>query len=61
MSKEVMDFCNQWQLDSKCVDYLASQGPEVQREAIEKFRPKPGTTNVSGLFMGYLNSLVKWR
>jgi hypothetical protein len=25
------------------------QGPEVQREAIEKFRPKPGTTNVSGL------------
>lgn len=61
VSKEVMDFCNQWQLDSKCVDYLASQGPEVQREAIEKFRPKPGTTNVSGLFMGYLNSLVKWR
>lgn len=61
MSKEVMDFCNQWQLDSKCVDYLASQGAEVQREAIEKFRPKPGTTNVSGLFMGYLNSLVKWR
>ena len=24
------------------------QGPEVQREAIEKFRPKPGTTNVIG-------------
>lgn len=59
MQQEVVDFCNLWQLDAQCADYLACQGPEVQREAMENFRPKPGTANVSGLFMGYLNSLVR--
>ncbi|CAK9022030.1 Ubiquinol oxidase 1a [Durusdinium trenchii] len=55
--QELLDFINLWQLDQACADYLVTQTPEIQKEAIENFRPKPGTANVSGLFMGYVNSL----
>ena len=37
-----------WNLDQACADYLATQGADVQREAVENFKPKPGTANNSG-------------
>eukprot|EP00437_Effrenium_voratum_P012336 CAMPEP_0181444026 /NCGR_PEP_ID=MMETSP1110-20121109/24854_1 /TAXON_ID=174948 /ORGANISM="Symbiodinium sp., Strain CCMP421" /LENGTH=313 /DNA_ID=CAMNT_0023568015 /DNA_START=36 /DNA_END=977 /DNA_ORIENTATION=+ len=57
--EDLWNFVATWQLDQSSTDFLMSQAPEVQREALDNFRPKPGTSNVSGLFMGYLNSLVR--
>eukprot|EP00913_Durusdinium_trenchii_P008579 g8057.t1 len=55
---ELLDFINLWQLDQACADYLVTQTPEIQKEAIENFRPKPGTANVSGFLAAWV--LKKW-
>eukprot|EP00931_Biecheleriopsis_adriatica_P078439 TRINITY_DN5189_c0_g1_i1.p1 TRINITY_DN5189_c0_g1~~TRINITY_DN5189_c0_g1_i1.p1 ORF type:complete len:410 (-),score=107.36 TRINITY_DN5189_c0_g1_i1:30-1238(-) len=57
--QDLADFVSYWGLDQTCLDYLVNQAADIQLEAVNNFRPKSGTGNVSGLFVGYLNSLVR--
>ncbi|CAE7694959.1 AOX1A, partial [Symbiodinium necroappetens] len=57
--EELLDFALAWQLDQGCLDFLQTQDAETQRFVVNNFQPKEGTANVSGLFMSYVNSLVR--
>lgn len=56
---ELLDFALAWQLDQGCLDFLQTQDAETQRFVVNNFQPKEGTANISGLFMSYVNSLVR--
>eukprot|EP00439_Symbiodinium_sp_Y106_P069246 s1754_g11.t2 len=57
--EELLDFALAWQLDQGCLDFLQTQDAETQRFVVNNFQPKEGTANVGGLFMSYVNSLVR--
>jgi len=56
--QEVLVFAQTWGLDQSCVDQLVAQAPEVQRQVLDSFRPKPGTRDPTSLFHGFLKSMV---
>eukprot|EP00930_Biecheleria_cincta_P029031 TRINITY_DN20191_c0_g1_i2.p1 TRINITY_DN20191_c0_g1~~TRINITY_DN20191_c0_g1_i2.p1 ORF type:complete len:568 (+),score=142.83 TRINITY_DN20191_c0_g1_i2:37-1740(+) len=58
MDEDIQTFCSTFGLDQKCQEFLQSQDPSVQQEAIAGFKPRADTTNPNGLFMGYLKSVI---
>eukprot|EP00747_Dinoflagellata_sp_TGD_P003109 gnl/TRDRNA2_/TRDRNA2_106936_c0_seq2.p1 gnl/TRDRNA2_/TRDRNA2_106936_c0~~gnl/TRDRNA2_/TRDRNA2_106936_c0_seq2.p1 ORF type:complete len:467 (+),score=96.22 gnl/TRDRNA2_/TRDRNA2_106936_c0_seq2:76-1476(+) len=55
---EMVQFAQDHGLDERCLDALMSQEPQVQRQSIDSFAPKPGTRENSSLFMGFMKSIA---
>lgn len=53
---EILQFAQTWGLDNECLTAMIGQLPDVQRDVIERFKPKTGTRDVKSLFMGFLKS-----
>ncbi|CAE7221215.1 hmgA [Symbiodinium natans] len=55
------DLCYEWcegqGLDEACLIKLLELDVDTRQTVINGFEPKPGTKNVSGLFMGYVRSI----
>mmetsp|Transcript_37698 Transcript_37698/g.56942 ORF Transcript_37698/g.56942 Transcript_37698/m.56942 type:complete len:445 (+) Transcript_37698:146-1480(+) len=58
MPEEISLFIQTWGLDESCSAALEVLPPEVQRQVVDSFSPKPGTRDPKSLFHGYLRSMA---
>merc|ERR1711924_181265 len=56
--EEVDQFLEAWGLDEQCALSLKEQPLDVQRHAIDRFKPKGDTKDITSLFKGFLKSFV---